>query len=190
MLKPDIVYFGESVPKDRVEQAYSLVDEADALLVAGSSLTVFSGYPVRPARRRAGHPDRDHQPRPHPRRRPGDGQDRQRMLTDAGAAGRRTARASPTRLRVNRCPTTPTTTSRGCSSLLERRRPDPGPVVGRWALGIGDMVADHSLTPRKLRGLVRKLNHFGGVAISEEAVEFDGDDGRVGGRRPRSAPAA
>jgi NAD-dependent SIR2 family protein deacetylase len=44
MLKPDIVYFGESVPKDVVEQAFSLVDAADALLVAGSSLTVFSGY--------------------------------------------------------------------------------------------------------------------------------------------------
>ena len=44
MLKPDIVYFGENVPKDRVEQAYSLVDGADALLVAGSSLTVYSGY--------------------------------------------------------------------------------------------------------------------------------------------------
>jgi hypothetical protein len=38
------------------------------------------------------------------------------------------------------------------------------------------MVADHSLTPDKLRGLARKLNHFGGVAISEESVEFDGDD--------------
>ncbi|MEH3133474.1 MAG: NAD-dependent protein deacetylase [Mycolicibacterium neoaurum] len=44
MLKPDIVYFGESVPKERVGQAFSLVDAADALLVAGSSLTVFSGY--------------------------------------------------------------------------------------------------------------------------------------------------
>ncbi len=44
MLKPDIVYFGESVPKERVAQAYSLVDSADALLVAGSSLTVFSGF--------------------------------------------------------------------------------------------------------------------------------------------------
>ena len=44
MLKPDIVYFGESVPKDRVEEAYSLVEGADALLVAGSSLTVYSGY--------------------------------------------------------------------------------------------------------------------------------------------------
>ncbi|BBZ29414.1 NAD-dependent protein deacetylase [Mycolicibacterium madagascariense] len=43
MLKPDIVYFGESVPKERVAQAYSMVDDADALLVAGSSLTVFSG---------------------------------------------------------------------------------------------------------------------------------------------------
>jgi hypothetical protein len=61
-------------------------------------------------------------------------------------------------------------------SLLESRRPDPGPVVGRWALGIGDMVADHPLTPDRLRGLTRKLNHFGGVAISEESVEFDGDD--------------
>jgi hypothetical protein len=61
-------------------------------------------------------------------------------------------------------------------ALLERRRPDPGPIVGRWALGIGDIVADHSLTPDKLRRLARKLNHFGGVAISEESVEFDGDD--------------
>ncbi|MBV8965012.1 MAG: NAD-dependent protein deacetylase [Mycobacteriaceae bacterium] len=44
MLKPDIVYFGENVPKNRVSQAYSLVDDAEALLVAGSSLAVFSGY--------------------------------------------------------------------------------------------------------------------------------------------------
>jgi NAD-dependent SIR2 family protein deacetylase len=44
MLKPDIVYFGESVPKVVVAKAYSLVDHAEALLVAGSSLTVFSGY--------------------------------------------------------------------------------------------------------------------------------------------------
>ena len=44
MLKPDIVYFGESVAKEVVDQAYSLVEQSDALLVAGSSLTVFSGY--------------------------------------------------------------------------------------------------------------------------------------------------
>ena len=43
MLKPDIVYFGESVPPERVAQAYAMVDAADALLVAGSSLTVHSG---------------------------------------------------------------------------------------------------------------------------------------------------
>jgi len=61
-------------------------------------------------------------------------------------------------------------------TLLESRRPGPGPIVGRWALGIGDMVADHSITPDKLRRLVRKLNHFAGVAISEKSVEFDGDD--------------
>jgi NAD-dependent SIR2 family protein deacetylase len=44
MLKPDIVYFGESVSKTVVDQAYSLVEGSEALLIAGSSLTVFSGY--------------------------------------------------------------------------------------------------------------------------------------------------
>lgn len=43
VLKPDIVYFGENVPKERVAQAYAMVDDADALLVAGSSLAVMSG---------------------------------------------------------------------------------------------------------------------------------------------------
>lgn len=43
ILKPDIVYFGENVPKPRVLEAYRLVDEAESLLVTGSSLTVFSG---------------------------------------------------------------------------------------------------------------------------------------------------
>ncbi|MFP3463838.1 NAD-dependent protein deacetylase [Arthrobacter globiformis] len=43
VLKPDFVYFGENVPKERVERAYAMVDEADALLVAGSSLSVMSG---------------------------------------------------------------------------------------------------------------------------------------------------
>lgn len=43
MLKPDIVYFGESVPKWRVDAAYALVDAADVLVVTGSSLTVMSG---------------------------------------------------------------------------------------------------------------------------------------------------
>nr|WP_199294006.1 NAD-dependent protein deacetylase [Streptomyces sp. GMY02] len=42
-LKPDVVFFGENVPKPRVAQCYELVDAASALLVAGSSLTVMSG---------------------------------------------------------------------------------------------------------------------------------------------------
>ena len=42
-LKPDIVYFGENVPKPRVMRAYGMVDAAQGLLVVGSSLTVFSG---------------------------------------------------------------------------------------------------------------------------------------------------
>ena len=44
MLKPDIVYFGESVAKEVVDRAYAVIDGSDALLVVGSSLTVFSGY--------------------------------------------------------------------------------------------------------------------------------------------------
>ncbi|QIS22303.1 NAD-dependent protein deacetylase [Nocardia terpenica] len=43
MLKPDIVYFGENVPRQRVTAAFEMVDEAEVLLVAGSSLTVMSG---------------------------------------------------------------------------------------------------------------------------------------------------
>lgn len=47
VLKPDVVFFGENVPKDRVERCYAAVDalpEQDgALLVVGSSLTVMSG---------------------------------------------------------------------------------------------------------------------------------------------------
>lgn len=42
-LKPDVVYFGESVPAERVEQAYQWVDQARSILVVGSSLTVYSG---------------------------------------------------------------------------------------------------------------------------------------------------
>ncbi|MEZ4417580.1 MAG: NAD-dependent protein deacetylase [Gemmatimonadota bacterium] len=44
MLKPDVVFFGENVPKPRVENAWSLYRDGDVLLVVGSSLTVFSGY--------------------------------------------------------------------------------------------------------------------------------------------------
>ncbi|MGY1825771.1 NAD-dependent protein deacetylase [Blastococcus sp. SYSU DS0541] len=43
-LKPDVVFFGETVPRDRVDASFALVDDARALLVLGSSLTVMSGY--------------------------------------------------------------------------------------------------------------------------------------------------
>ncbi|QTR04263.1 NAD-dependent protein deacetylase [Saccharothrix algeriensis] len=43
VLKPDVVFFGENVPPPRVRQCYRLVDEARAVLVLGSSLTVMSG---------------------------------------------------------------------------------------------------------------------------------------------------
>ena len=44
VLKPHVVFFGENVPKPRVEHCFALVDGADAILVAGSSLTVLSGF--------------------------------------------------------------------------------------------------------------------------------------------------
>ncbi len=56
LLKPDIVYFGESVPKERVARAFALVDAADALLVAGTSLTVMSGLRFVKHAARAGTP--------------------------------------------------------------------------------------------------------------------------------------
>jgi NAD-dependent SIR2 family protein deacetylase len=43
-LKPDVVFFGETVPRDRVEHCFGLVERARSLLVLGSSLTVMSGY--------------------------------------------------------------------------------------------------------------------------------------------------
>lgn len=43
-LKPNVVFFGENVPKDIVERAWRIYDEAEVLWVVGSSLKVFSGY--------------------------------------------------------------------------------------------------------------------------------------------------
>jgi NAD-dependent SIR2 family protein deacetylase len=44
LLKPDVVFFGENVPRPRVEECYALTGRASVLLVLGSSLTVMSGY--------------------------------------------------------------------------------------------------------------------------------------------------
>jgi NAD-dependent SIR2 family protein deacetylase len=43
-VKPDVVFFGESVPKPLVEECFDLVDSAGSVLVLGSSLSVMSGY--------------------------------------------------------------------------------------------------------------------------------------------------
>ena len=44
VLKPAVVFFGETVPPQKVAHAFGRVEEADAMLVVGSSLTVWSGY--------------------------------------------------------------------------------------------------------------------------------------------------
>jgi NAD-dependent SIR2 family protein deacetylase len=44
MFKPDVVFFGENVPRDRVDAAKRHLEQADAMLIVGSSLMVYSGY--------------------------------------------------------------------------------------------------------------------------------------------------
>lgn len=56
VLKPDVVFFGESADREVVAQAYSAVERAEALLVLGSSLTVQSGLRFVRAAQRAGAP--------------------------------------------------------------------------------------------------------------------------------------
>ncbi|WP_049620936.1 NAD-dependent protein deacetylase [Frateuria defendens] len=56
LLKPDVVFFGENVPRERVGEAMRALDAADAMLVVGSSLMVFSGYRFAHAASRAGKP--------------------------------------------------------------------------------------------------------------------------------------
>ncbi|WGL18102.1 NAD-dependent protein deacetylase [Microbulbifer bruguierae] len=44
ILKPDVVFFGDNVPKARLEQSLAALRDSDALLVVGSSLMVYSGF--------------------------------------------------------------------------------------------------------------------------------------------------
>ena len=44
VLKPDVVFFGENVPRPRAEACYAMVERSKALIVLGSSLTVMSGF--------------------------------------------------------------------------------------------------------------------------------------------------
>ena len=50
-LKPDVVFFGESVPRDRVERAYALVDAAEVLVVLGLVADGDVRAALRPAQR-------------------------------------------------------------------------------------------------------------------------------------------
>ncbi|KAB8198520.1 NAD-dependent protein deacetylase, partial [Lysobacter maris] len=56
LIKPDVVFFGENVPRERVADASSALARADAMLVVGSSLMVYSGYRFARAAREAGLP--------------------------------------------------------------------------------------------------------------------------------------
>jgi NAD-dependent SIR2 family protein deacetylase len=44
VLKPDVVFFGDTVPRPRVQQAMEALERSDAVLVLGSSLMLYSGY--------------------------------------------------------------------------------------------------------------------------------------------------
>lgn len=46
VLKPDITFFGDNVPRKRVDLVRDFVSNSDSVLVLGSSLTVFSGYRI------------------------------------------------------------------------------------------------------------------------------------------------
>jgi NAD-dependent SIR2 family protein deacetylase len=56
VLKPDVVFFGENVPRERVDAAARRLEEADAMLIVGSSLMVYSGYRFVEWAARAGKP--------------------------------------------------------------------------------------------------------------------------------------
>ncbi len=56
ILKPDVVFFGENVPKACVEAAFSALERADAMLIVGSSLMVYSGFRFVQAAARGGKP--------------------------------------------------------------------------------------------------------------------------------------
>lgn len=56
LLKPDVVFFGENVPHERVDAGMQALHDADAMLVVGSSLMVYSGYRFAYAAARAGKP--------------------------------------------------------------------------------------------------------------------------------------
>ncbi|MFT3662882.1 MAG: hypothetical protein QM809_16350 [Gordonia sp. (in: high G+C Gram-positive bacteria)] len=65
------------------------------------------------------------------------------------------------------------------AGLIQRfilaHQPPPGPVHGRWSLGLGDLFAENQRIPESVRPMPTKLNRLGGVEITETTVAFDGD---------------
>ena len=56
VLKPEVVFFGETIPRTRVEQCFEALDRSDAMLVVGSSLMVYSGFRFARQAHQAGKP--------------------------------------------------------------------------------------------------------------------------------------
>jgi hypothetical protein len=62
------------------------------------------------------------------------------------------------------------------NAIIDARRPPAGPITQPWSVGLGDLVGDIPGFPRRLDGLARRLDRFGGVAITPETIAFDGED--------------
>jgi len=60
--------------------------------------------------------------------------------------------------------------------LLAEHRPPPGQLYDGWSMGVGDVLASLPKVPKRVRGLIRKLNRFGGVSLSPQEIVLDGDD--------------
>jgi NAD-dependent SIR2 family protein deacetylase len=56
VLKPDVVFYGETIPRDQVATAQTHLESADAMLIVGSSLMVYSGFRFAQAAARLGIP--------------------------------------------------------------------------------------------------------------------------------------
>jgi NAD-dependent SIR2 family protein deacetylase len=66
VLKPAVVFYGEDVPRDQVAAAQEHQEEADAMLIVGSSLMVYSGFRFAQTAGSPRHPDRRGEPRLNP----------------------------------------------------------------------------------------------------------------------------
>lgn len=59
---------------------------------------------------------------------------------------------------------------------IEIRRPPPGAVTDSWALGIGSLLAAHPRTPNSARGVLGRLDRYGGLMISQSGLAIDGTE--------------